>query len=124
MPYEPPSSERVRPTPVPQRTLGLYSLTPQAGTQPVGSGQTEEPTTTPEAEPEPTPTPEPTPESLAAAPPAEPEKADEDEEVAPAPGSGCFAPAQSAGVLDLTGVAVVAGLAFLGVRRRVWTFRP
>ena len=120
MPYEPPSNERVRPTPVAQRTLGLYSLTPQAGTQTVGSGQTEEPTATPE--PEPTPTPEPTPETLAAALPAEPEKADEDEELAPAPGSGCFAPAQSAGVLDLTGVAVVAGLAFLGVRRRVWPF--
>ena len=26
--YEPPSSERVRPTPVPQRTLGLYSPDP------------------------------------------------------------------------------------------------
>ena len=120
--YEPPSSERVRPTPVPQRTLGLYSLTPQAGTQTVGSGQAEEPTATPEPEPEPTPTPEPTPESLAMAPASEPEEADE--EAGPAPGSGCFAPAQSAGVLDLTGVAVVAGLAFLGVRRRVWPLRP
>ena len=119
MPYEPPSNERVRPTPVPQRTLGLYSLTPQAGTQTVGSGQTEEPTETPEAEPEPTPTPEPTPEALVMAPASE----TEEEELTPAPGSGCFAPAQSAGVLDLTGVAVVAGLAFLGVRRRVWTFR-
>ena len=48
----------------------------------------------------------------------------EEEELTPAPGSGCFAPAQSAGVLDLTGVAVVAGLAFLGVRRRVWPLRP
>ncbi len=116
MPYEPPSNERVRPTPVPQRTLGLYSLTPQAGTQTVGSGQADEPTATPEAEP--TPTPEPTPEAVAMAPASEPEKADE--ELAPAPGSGCFAPAQSGGVLDLTGVAVVAGLAFLGAGRRVW----
>ena len=118
--YEPPSDERVKPTPVPQRTLGLYSLTPQAGVQTVGSGQAEEPTATPE--PEPTPTPEPTPEAVAMAPASEPEK--DDEEPAPAAGSGCFAPAQSAGVLDLTGVAVVAGLAFLGVRRRVWPFRP
>ena len=123
MPYEPPSSETSKPTPVPQRTLGLYSLTPQAGTQTVGSGQAEEPTATPEPDPEPTPTPEPTPESLAAAPPAEPERAEEEDEVAPAAGTGCFAPAQSAGVLDLTGVAVVVGLAFLGVRRRVWPLR-
>lgn len=119
--YEPPSTERAKPTAVPQRTLGLFSLTPQAGVQTVGSQQAEEPTATPE--PEPTPTPEPTPESLALAPAPGPEKADEDEEVAPAAGSGCFAPAQSAGVLDLTGVAVVAGLAFLGVGRRVWPFR-
>ena len=56
------------------------------------------------------------------APASEPEA--EEEELTPAPGSGCFAPAQSAGVLDLTGVAVVAGLAFLGVRRRVWPLRP
>ncbi len=117
MPYEPPSNERVRPTPVPQRTLGLYSLTPQAGTQTVGSGQADEPTATPEAEP--TPTPEPTPEAVAMAPAPAPEPEKADEELAPAPGSGCFAPAQSGGVLDLTGVAVVAGLAFLGVRR-VW----
>ena len=119
--YEPPSTERAKPTAVPQRTLGLFSLTPQAGVQTVGSQQAEEPTATPE--PEPTPTPEPTPESLALAPAPGPEKADEDEEVTPAAGSGCFAPAQSAGVLDLTGVAVVAGLAFLGVGRRVWPFR-
>ncbi len=116
--YVPPSDEIVKPTPVPQRTLGLYSLTPQAGVQTVGSGQADEPTATPE----PTPTPQPTPEPLALAPASEPEKADEEEELAPAAGSGCFAPAQSAGVLDLTGVAVVAGLAFLGVRRRVWPF--
>ena len=118
--YEPPSDEIVKPTPVPQRTLGLYSLTPQAGVQTVGSGQADEPTATPE----PTPTPQPTPEPLALAPASEPEKGDEEEELAPAAGSGCFAPAQSAGVLDLTGVAVVAGLAFLGVRRRVWPFGP
>ena len=120
--YEPPSGETAKPTPVPQRTLGLYSLTPQAGVQTVGSGQAEEPTPTPE--PDTTPTPEPTPEALAVAPLSEPEKAGEDEELAPAAGSGCFAPVQSAGVLDLTGIAVVAGLAFLGVRRRVWPFRP
>ncbi|MCY4529235.1 MAG: peptidase MA family metallohydrolase [Chloroflexi bacterium] len=118
--YEPPSDEIVKPTPVPQRTLGLYSLTPQAGVQTVGSGQADEPTATPE----PTPTPQPTPEPLALAPASEPEKGDEEEELAPAAGSGCFAPAQSSGVLDLTGVAVVAGLAFLGVRRRVWPFGP
>jgi hypothetical protein len=119
--YEPPSGETAKPTPVPQRTLGLYSLTPQAGVQTVGSGQAEEPTATPE--PEPTPTPEATPEALAVAPVSEPQKADEEEDLAPAAGSGCFAPVQSAGVLDLTGVAVVAGLAFLGVRRRVWPLR-
>ena len=119
--YEPPSGETSKPTPVPQRTLGLYSLTPQAGVQTVGSGQAEEPTPTPE--PEPTPTPEATTEALALAPVSEPEEAGEDEELAPAAGSGCFAPVQSAGVLDLTGIAVMAGLAFLGVRRRVWPLR-
>ena len=119
--YEPPSDERVKPTPVPQRTLGLYSLTPQAGVQTVGSGQADEPTATPESEP--TPTPEPAPESLALAPATEADQPEGEDEVAPAAGSGCFAPVHSAGVLDLTGVAVVAGLAFLGVRRRFWPLR-
>ena len=49
--YEPPSGETAKPTPVPQRTLGLYSLTPQAGVQAVGSGQAEEPTATPSRNP-------------------------------------------------------------------------
>ncbi len=118
MPYEPPSDERVRPTPVPQRTLGLFSLTPQAGGQTVGSQQAEEPTTTPEPSPptaeEETPSPTPPPMS---------EDAQDDDELTPAAGTGCFAPVQSAGILDLTGVSVVLGLAFLGVRRRIWPLR-
>lgn len=115
MPYEPPSSDRVKPTPVPQRTLGLFSLTPQAGTQNIGSQQAEEDAT---PEPEPTPTPveaDPSPTPI----PASDDREDE-EEPTPAAGTGCFAPLQSASALDLTGVAVVAGLAFLGVRRRFW----
>ena len=120
--YEPPSGETAKPTAVPQRTLGLYSLTPQAGVQTVGSGQAEEPTATPEPEPTPTPPPsvddDPTPTPVPAS-----DEGDDEEELTPAAGSGCFAPVQSAGVLDLTGVAVVVGLAFLGVRRQVWPLR-
>ena len=120
--YEPPSGETAKPTAVPQRTLGLYSLTPQAGVQTVGSEQAEEPTATPEPEPTPTPPPsvddDPTPTPVPAS-----DEGDDDEELTPAAGSGCFAPVQSAGVLDLTGVAVVVGLAFLGVRRQVWPLR-
>ena len=36
-PFIPNESGRAKPTPVPQRTLGLFSLTPQAGTEVIGS---------------------------------------------------------------------------------------
>ena len=55
--YEPPDRDRARPTPISRRAIQLYSLTPQAGSEPVG---TIESTPTPTPEP-PTPTPEPTP---------------------------------------------------------------
>lgn len=119
--YVPPSTETSKPTPVPQRTLGLFSLTPQAGVQTVGS-QESEPTATP------TPPPSPTPVTLAvnapesdASPTPQPgtSEGDEEEKLTPAPGSGCFAPLHGAGALDLTGVAFIVGLAMIGVRRRV-----
>ena len=54
--YVQPERDSARPTPISRPTLGLYSLTPQAGSDPVG---TTEATPTPTPEP-PTPTPIPT----------------------------------------------------------------
>ena len=120
--YAPPSSDRARPTAVSQPTLGLFSLTPQAGVQTVGSQQTEAtPTATPE--PEPTPTPIELASSVDDVPSPMPDPAqgidDTEETTGPAPGSGCFAPLHSTGAVDLTSAAFVIGIAVLGIRRRL-----
>lgn len=111
MEYVPPSDEKAKPTPVPQRTLGLFSLTPQAGVQTIGSQQVE-----PTATPEPTPTP---PASEADDDPQPPPASDDagEEKDPPAAGAGCYAPLQPTGALDLAGAALIAGVSLLAVRR-------
>ena len=119
--YAPPSNDQARPTAVSQPTLGLFSLTPQAGVQTVGSQQAE---STPTATPKPAPTP--TPIELSSnvddAPSPMPDPAqgmdDTEDTTAPAPGSSCFAPLHPTGAVDLTSAAFVVGIAILGIRRR------
>ncbi len=92
-------SGRSKPTPVPQRTLGLFSLTPQAGVDVVGSKSA-------------SPTPGPPTETAAITPtptPGDPQPS----------GSRCGAPLHgAAGALDLAGPGLILGLALFAVRRR------
>lgn len=120
--YVPPSDDRARPTALSQPTLGLFSLTPQAGVQTVGSQEAEStPTATPE--PDPTPTPIELVSNIDQAPSPMPDPAqgtdDVEETVAPAPGSSCFAPLHPTGAVDITSAAFVVGIAILGIRRRL-----
>ena len=120
--YVPPSNERARPTAESQPTIGLFSLTPQAGVQTVGSQQAEStPTATPE--PDPTPTPIELVSNVDQAPSPMPDPAqgtdDGEETVAPTPGSSCFAPLHPTGAVDITSAAFVVGIAILGIRRRL-----
>ena len=120
--YVPPSDDRARPTALSQPTLGLFSLTPQAGVQTVGSQEAEStPTATPE--PDPTPTPIDLVSNIDQAPSPMPDPAqgtdDAEETVAPAPGSSCFAPLHPTGAVDITSAAFVVGIAILGIRRRL-----
>lgn len=120
--YVPPSDDRARPTALSQPTLGLFSLTPQAGVQTVGSQEAEStPTATPE--PDPTPTPIELVSNIDQAPSPMPDPAqgtdDGEETVAPAPGSSCFAPLHPTGAVDITSAAFVVGIAILGIRRRL-----
>lgn len=120
--YVPPSDDRARPTALSQPTLGLFSLTPQAGVQTVGSQEAEStPTATPE--PDPTPTPIELVSNIDQAPSPMPDPAqgtdDAEETVAPAPGSSCFAPLHPTGAVDITSAAFVVGIAILGIRRRL-----
>ena len=103
-PFIPNESGRAKPTPVPQRTLGLFSLTPQAGTEVIGSSSA-------------TPTPEPAEETATVAP--TPPPAEEGSEDAGPSGFSCGAPLHGgAGALDLAGPGLLLGLAFFAVRRR------
>ena len=123
--YAPPERDSARPTPIARRAIQLYSLTPQAGSEPVGTVET---TPTPTPEP-PTPTPEPTPVpteppavvKLEATPTPEAERA-------PATGSersesggssGCGLPAdRTLGLSDMTMPLFALGLVGLALRRR------
>lgn len=124
MEYVLPSTETAKPTAVPQRSLGLFSLTPQAGVQTIGSQQAEPTeTSTPESAPTPVALADTAPDEAPSPTPQAASAEGEDEDLTPAPGSGCFAPLHGAAALDLTGIVFIASLAMLRVRRRVWGFR-
>ena len=124
--YVPPDRESAKPTPVPRRTVQLFSLTPQAGTDVVGSVG-EAPTPTPEAAPAPEPTVAPASESAQLPGAAESEKTEPTEptgttETEQQTGIGCSAPigrtADSPIRADLALALCVAGLVGLSLRRR------
>ncbi len=121
--YVPPERDSARPTPVPRRAIQLYSLTPQAGSEQVG---TIESTPTPTPEP-PTPTPIPTqPPAVAKVEPtptpeAEPAAITEtsDEQTESGGSSGCGLPdSESLGLSDLAVPLFALGLVGLALRRR------
>ena len=102
--YVPPVEDQARPTPVPRRKIGLYSLTPQPNTEPV-SAASDTPTPAPErsvSEPSDTPTP--------------PGLAEEDTGAdEPEAGAGCGAPLRG-GPVDVSAAALLLGL--VGLRFR------
>ena len=103
-PFSPDEAGSAKPTPIPQRTLGLFSLTPQAGTETIGSTSA-------------TPTPEPE-EATAAITPTPP-PAETDGEDGGSSGFSCGAPLhEGAGALDLAGPGILLGLALFAARRR------
>ena len=121
--YEQPDRERAKPTPIPDWNVQLFSLTPQAGSAPVG---TIESTPTPTPEP-PTPAPMPTePPAIAKveptpAPEAEPAVVTEKDDEKPDSGgsSGCGLPdRESLGLSDLTMPLFALGLVGLALYRR------
>ena len=111
--YVPPDRDSAKPTPIPMPSLQLFSLTPQAGSETVGTLEA-----TPTPEPEPAPAPEPT----ATEPPAVSKTEDEAETGGVERregGSACFAPATP--TMKLSDLAIplsVLGLIGLGLRRR------
>ena len=118
--YAPPERDSARPTPIARRAIQLYSLTPQAGSEPVSAIEA---TPTPTPEP-PTPTPEPTP--VPTEPPAVAKlEATPTPEAEPAPAtesggsSGCGLPAsKTLGLSDVTMPLFALGLIGLALRRR------
>ncbi len=129
--YVPPDRDRAKPTPIPRREIQLFTLTPQAGSETVGSVQST-PTPTPEPTPAPTatvvvqPTPSPTPEPAAKAietpaPTTGPETGSSgpEKELEPSGGASCSPSSQlGTGLTDLTAPAFLLGLVGLGLRRR------
>ncbi len=121
--YVPPDRESAKPTPVARRTLGLFSLTPQAGTEAVGDvSDTPTPTPTPEPEPTAIPTVAPAPTQPPAVSKSQTEESAEQDETEPQTGGGCSAPigpaAESPIRADLAIPLCVIGLVGLGLRRR------
>lgn len=111
--YVPPDRDSAKPTPIPRPSLQLFSLTPQAGSETVGSL---EPTPTPE--PPPAPAPEPTATEPPAISETEDEGATEGVERREG-GSACFAPATpTMGLSDLALPLSVLGLIGFGLHRR------
>ena len=100
--YVPPPPGAGLPTPIPRPAVLPYSLTPQpqsvtvAGT---AATPTPVPTATSTPLPEPSPTPEPAEESS---------------------GAICSRPSDGSTAMDLSAVALMAGLVGLGLRRRIW----
>ena len=125
--YIPPERDSARPTPISRPSIQLYSLTPQAGSEAVGTIEST-PTPTPEP-PTPTPIPEPTPTQPPAVakveptptPEAEPAAAPETDAEQTDSGSsaGCGLPGrESLGLSDLTIPLFALGLVGLALRRR------
>ncbi len=126
--YVPPERDSARPTPISRPTVQLYSLTPQAGSAPVGAmAPTPTPTSTPA--PPPTSTPQPTPTAPPAVvkleptqtpiPASEARPETDQEEPASDGASGCGLPANdSLGLRDLTMPMFALGLIGLALRRR------
>jgi hypothetical protein len=104
-PYVPPTQDQSRPTPIPRRTIGLYSLTPQPNTQTI-SDASDTPTPEPQAVVAPSDTPTPAPAA---------DQTDESEE--PAGGSGCGS-GLLGGPVDVTAAALLLGLVGLRFRPR------
>ena len=124
--YVPPNRESAKPTPIARSAVQLYSLTPQAGSETVGSV---EPTATPTPEPAATPTPAPEPTAASepaatATPPPAVAKTDAEAtpSAEPSPASGCGAPERrSARLTDLAAPLTpltLLGLVGLRFRRR------
>ena len=122
-----PERDSARPTPISRPAVQLFSLTPQAGSAPVGTIEST-PTPTPEP-PTPTPMPQPTPTEPPAiakveptpAPEAEPAVVTEkdDEESDSGGSSGCGLPdRESLGLSDLTMPLFALGLIGLALYRR------
>ena len=117
--FIPPRTGRALPTPVPQRAILPYSLTPQPGSKTI---EAKSDVRTPASKPDPA---APAPPTVAA--PVEGEAApgtdiapDSKTEKAAANGLGCGAPLQGGAVpLDLTIGALIFGLAGLTLRRRI-----
>ncbi len=119
--YVPPERGSARPTPIPRPAVQLFSLTPQAGSAPVGTIQST-PTPTPEpATPTPIPTQPPSVAKVEPTPTPRPETApapDTDPEGS-ADSSGCGLPdRQSLALGDLTMPLFALGLVGLALRRR------
>ena len=125
--YIPPQRDSARPTPISRPTIQLYSLTPQAGSEAVGTVEST-PTPTPEP-PTPTPMPEPTPTQPPSVAKVEPTPTPEVESAA-APetdtgqsesgsSAGCGLPGrETLGLSDLTMPLFALGLVGLAIRRR------
>ena len=118
--YEPPDRDRARPTPIARRAIQLYSLTPQAGSEPVGATES---TPTPTPDP-PTPTPEPTPApteppAVAKLEPTPTPEAESPPATDSGGSSGCGLPAgRTLGLSDITMPLFALGLVGLALRRR------
>ena len=108
--YIPPDTQTLKPTPVPQKALGLFSLTPQAGVTTIQSQEAN----TNEGGASPSP----------AANPANSSSSTVEEEnqnpSTPSTGSGCFTTPQATGNLDLTVVGMLVGFVMLANRPRRW----
>ena len=118
--YVQPDRESAKPTPVPRRAIQLFSLTPQAGTEVVGSvGATPTPKPEPAAVPTVAPTQPPAASKSQTEESTEPTGTNETEQQT---GGGCSAPvapsANSPIRADLAIPLIAIGLAGLALRRR------
>ena len=111
--FSPEGRERARPTPIARPAVQPYSLTPQPQASDIGDKSS---TPTPEPKPAETPTAEPT-VALAKASQSE----ETEETTSPRTGSSaCSVPVYGeARTLDIAAIALMVGLAGLGLRRRI-----
>ena len=115
--YVPPTRGGVaRPTAIPQREIGLFSLTPQAQGETIGSEEGEPAAEPAQAEAETT---EPEEAAVDTPEPADDTPDASEEEEKGGGGSACFRPLEGARAFDLSALALAVGLIGLGFRRRV-----